>query len=139
MFINRCPLFFAIFLATFACAIAAAPGDFDKSFGNGGVLDLSEASSRRIPVPDTNSFTPGSGSTIAFGPDSSVYIGGGFPGSTFVARVLRDGTLDRSFSAGGVLLRTGFLANSATNRCQSRRCHPEKLPHHPIICYAVLS
>ncbi len=114
MFINRRLLFIAVFLATFACAIAAVPGDFDPKFGKGGVLDLSEASSRRIPVPNLNSFTPGSGSTVVFSPDGSIYIGGGFPGSSFVARVLRDGTLDRSFSAGGVLLRTGFLTNAST-------------------------
>ena len=114
MSINRVRFFFAISLATFACGIAAAPGDFDKSFGNGGVLDLSEASNRRIPVPNPDSFTPGSGNAIAFGPDGKVYIGGGFTGSSFVARVFRDGTLDRSFSAGGVLLRSGFLANTST-------------------------
>ena len=114
MSLNRLPLFFAIFLAAFAGASTAAPGDFDKSFANGGVLDLTEASSQRIPVPNTNSFTPGSGKSIVFGPDGKVYIGGGFPGSSFVARVLRDGTLDRSFSADGVLLRSGFLANSSS-------------------------
>lgn len=114
MSINRVRFFFAISLTTFACAIAAAPGDFDKNFGNGGVLDLSEASNRRIPVPNPDSFTPGSGNAIAFGADGKVYIGGGFPGSSFVARVLRDGTFDRSFSADGVLLRNGFLTNSST-------------------------
>lgn len=114
MSINRFTHFFAVFLAAFACASSAAPGDFDKSFGNGGVLDLTEASSRRIPVPNTNSFTPGSGRAIAFGPDGKVYVGGGFPGSSFVARILRDGSLDSSFSADGVLLRSGFLANSSS-------------------------
>ena len=102
--------FLAILLATFASASTAAPGDFDTSFGNGGVLDLSAMSNRRIPVPNLNSFTPGSGKSLAFGADGKVYVGGGFPGASFVARVLRVGTLDRSFSADGVLLRSGFLA-----------------------------
>ena len=80
MSINKFTLFIASLLATFACASAAAPGDFDKSFGNGGVLDLSEASNQRIPVPNLDSFTPGSGKSVAFGLDGKVYVGGGFPG-----------------------------------------------------------
>lgn len=80
MSINKFTLFIASLLATFACASAAAPDDFDKSFGNGGVLDLSEASNQRIPVPNLDSFTPGSGKSVAFGLDGKVYVGGGFPG-----------------------------------------------------------
>ena len=84
------------------------------------MLDLSAASGKRIPVPTLN--YPGTGSTIAFGHDNSLYVGGGFVDfrgpfvsgalgpATFIARILRDGTLDSSFSTGGVLIRTGFQA-----------------------------
>ena len=73
--------FIATLATLFAHAVLAAPGEFDPSFGKGGVLDLSEASGKRIPAPTLD--YPGTGGTIAFGQNGSVYVGGGFLRTSF--------------------------------------------------------
>ncbi len=115
----RFSIFLIACLSTFAATAIAAPGDFDTTFGKGGVLDLSEASGRRIPAPTIN--YPGIGSTLALGQNGSIYVGGGFTDvrngynvRSFVARVLGHGQLDPSFSTGGILLRSGFRGSTAT-------------------------
>lgn len=120
---NRISIFCTALLATMSLSVEAAPGEFDLTFGKGGVLDLSEASGKRIPAPTLN--YPGTGGAIAFGQNGSVYVGGGFLRTSFAARVLANGTLDNGFSRGGVLLRTDFItSNVVTNIIQELSSGP---------------
>ncbi len=84
-----------------AAFAAAAPGDLDLSFGNGGVTDLPFDPSVR-----------GGGTDLAVAPDGRVYVlrqrhlacgASGCDSQTIVEALLPDGSVDGSFGNGGVV------------------------------------
>jgi uncharacterized delta-60 repeat protein len=79
----------------FLGSAAAAPGDLDPSFGTGGIVETAIGSAA-------------SARSVALQSDGRIVVAGwSYPGGTFLARYMPNGTLDSSFGSGGFVTGTG--------------------------------